>query len=159
MHEFNLLISPMEEEFKKFFQKTKDNLFIVTPFIKNYGATLLLDSVSKNLYIKILTNLDILNILTKAFDFEALRQLINYFKKIEIISISRLHAKLYISDNVSAILTSANLTKGGMLENKEYGILIERADLVKTFLKDMGAYAELGNNLSIKLLNDLENDI
>ena len=38
--------------------------------------------------------------------------------------VPRLHAKAYVADNSLALVTSANLTHGGMYRNEEYGVLL-----------------------------------
>ena len=53
---------------------------------------------------------------------------------------SNLHAKVYIFDDSSAIVTSSNLTPSGMKSNIEYGIELVDPIAVRQILSDMDAY-------------------
>jgi hypothetical protein len=56
----------------------------------------------------------------------------------------RLHAKVFITDFDLAIVTSANLTHGGLCNNFEYGIRISERPTVQLIRNDIEAYASLG---------------
>jgi hypothetical protein len=62
-------------------------------------------------------------------DLQALSDCIK--NNIEVKSLSSLHAKTYIFDSQKAIVTSANLTLGGMKNNYECGIIVEDREIVK----------------------------
>lgn len=56
----------------------------------------------------------------------------------------RLHAKVYIADKGHAIVTSGNLTAGGLVRNFEYGVeIIDPASAAQVY-DDMTSYAALG---------------
>lgn len=48
----------------------------------------------------------------------------------------KLHAKIYIFDNKKAIITSGNLTNGGLINNFEYGLLLTEKEIVKQITTD-----------------------
>jgi hypothetical protein len=59
-----------------------------------------------------------------------------------------LHAKLYISDKKAVIITSANLTMGGLVNNFEYGVSLSDPKIVTDILDDALAYCHLGLNIT-----------
>jgi hypothetical protein len=56
----------------------------------------------------------------------------------------RLHAKVYVADESCAIITSGNLTSGGLLRNHEYGILTTDRVAVREIRKDIEEFSCLG---------------
>ena len=60
----------------------------------------------------------------------------------EVVIVPRLHAKIYMADRREAIITSANLTRGGTEGNFESGLLVSDPVVLKEicdFLNDMAA--------------------
>ena len=58
-----------------------------------------------------------------------------------------LHAKVYIADGKAAIITSANLTAGGLFRNYEYGVCVSRRALASRVRNDLLRFAELGGRI------------
>jgi hypothetical protein len=106
----------------------------------------LLDSIgdAKDKSICVLTNLSARNIVGNVTQPAALLKMYDIFKEMTISSLDKLHAKIYIIDEILAIITSANLTHGGLKSNFEYGVLIDDAKSIKTIKKDVLDYASLG---------------
>lgn len=141
--EYELVPSPMEEAVIKILEKAQDSIFICSPFIKEYGVDILLKNARvKNLHL--LTSLDLASITNGSLSLDALLRLWKQFD-VEISSLGKLHAKIYIADNHHAIITSANLTRGGLRENYEYGIVLHNSSLVGEMRADMQRYFSLGN--------------
>ncbi len=61
-----------------------------------------------------------------------------------VIHLPRLHAKVYVADGRRAIVTSGNLTIGGLARNHEYGIAIENPVLAASIESDIVEFAALG---------------
>ena len=58
----------------------------------------------------------------------------------EVLFVSQLHAKIYLVDRKEAIVTSANLTKGGIEDNYEAGIWLNDPNVLKeicAFIDDL----------------------
>jgi phosphatidylserine/phosphatidylglycerophosphate/cardiolipin synthase-like enzyme len=55
-----------------------------------------------------------------------------------------LHAKVYIADDCAAIITSGNLTSGGLATNFEYGVALNEPSLIRQVKLDIREYASLG---------------
>ena len=110
------LKSPFEKEFKTILGKTKREIVFASPYINDRGVSILLDSVGniKDKSINILTNLSARNIIDNVTQPQALLKMYDTFKETTISSLDKLHAKIYIVDESLAIITSANLTYGGL---------------------------------------------
>jgi phosphatidylserine/phosphatidylglycerophosphate/cardiolipin synthase-like enzyme len=70
-----------------------------------------------------------------------------------------LHAKVFIADDKRAIITSGNLTDGGLRKNCEYGVSIRAPKLVREVRRDFEGYAYLGAPLSIQEIENLAGDL
>lgn len=62
----------------------------------------------------------------------------------KVVHLPRLHAKVYVADGCRAVVTSGNLTSGGLGRNYEYGVLVGDAALAATIETDILEYAALG---------------
>ena len=148
------------------FGGVKSELTVSTPFISDDGVKFLIESVSRDFkqkgFLRIITNLSPRNITQKAtnpFSFTKIYEVINL---VQIFHLPNLHAKVYIRDNKEAIITSGNLTSGGLYKNFEYGISIIEDNVVKEIRNDLTDYGNLGTLLdktSIHLLCEKYNHI
>jgi HKD family nuclease len=141
------LKSPFEKEFRNILNQTKQGLIFSSPYINHGGVSTLLESIDnindKSIYI--LTNLSAKNIVSNVTQPQALLKMYGTFKEITISSLDKLHAKIYIVDESLAVITSANLTYGGLKSNFEYGVLIDDTESIKTIKRDVLDYASLGH--------------
>ena len=94
--------------------------------------------------VKILTNLAIDSMLQGATDPSALLDFCSAVPSTEVRHLPGLHAKVYIADGHSAIISSSNLTVGGLYRNYEYGILLSEPTLVSEVANDLEGYGNLG---------------
>ncbi|MGB2694531.1 MAG: phospholipase D family protein, partial [Dehalococcoidia bacterium] len=78
------------------------------------------------------------------------------FKQSQVFCVPRLHAKVYIADTAKAIIGSANLTTSALDQNKEYGVLIDDASIVRQIEDDMWRFARLGSSVELGVLNKLK---
>ncbi|MDR2587866.1 MAG: phospholipase D-like domain-containing protein [Spirochaetales bacterium] len=142
-----LLKSPFENKFRDVLCKTRQEIIFSSPYINHEGVSILLDSIGNiaDKSIQILTNLSARNIIDNVTQPIALLKIYNTFKKTIISSLNKLHAKIYIIDESYAIITSANLTNGGIRTNFEYGVLIDDSQLIKTIKQDVLDYVSLGH--------------
>lgn len=140
------------------FGNVKSELTISSPYISDAGAYLLINSVSSEFkekgLLRFITDLSPKNIYqgsTNPFSFE------KFFKEINLVQIfhlPKLHAKVYIQDNKKAIVTSGNLTAGGLYNNFEYGIFTNDANFVSYIKNDLTDYGNLGALINCK---DIQN--
>ena len=94
-------------------------ILIGSPFV-NDGIISLMDLVPKSVSITLVTRTDLRDFATGASNLDTLCTLAK--DGVEILSLSNLHAKIYIFDDTSALITSANATSSGLYHNLECGI-------------------------------------
>jgi len=159
--EVELLPFPWQESFKGFLAQTGEELVISSPFISGQGVNLLCSCLKRPnaIEVRVITNLSVENIVRRATEPEALLTLFDRFGEVEISSLGRLHAKVYIIDKRTSIITSANLTEGGMFHNYEYGVVIDDHRLSSRIRDDILSYFRLGNRLSQELLRLLQSRV
>jgi HKD family nuclease len=130
------------------FQSVQTELTISSPYISDVGAEFLLKNVPKqfkeNGVLKFVTDLSPRNIYQGSTEPKSFKLLSNSIKSIQIFHLPRLHAKVYISDGSKAIITSGNLTAGGIYNNFEYGVFINQNEKVAIIKNDLLNYANLG---------------
>lgn len=158
--QYKLLLSPWKDEFINAFASVKRELIISSPFIDEKGVRILSNAVLKRKSVKIsfVTSLTIQNIINGFSDPSALLKLYKQFSQVKISSLGRLHAKVYLIDDKIAIITSANLTGGGLLNNFEYGVLIKEKDIIFEIKEDILKYYSLGNILDRGLLEKINEE-
>lgn len=139
--------------------ESKNEIFISSPFVTQNGIDFILKNVDNNLKengnFTFLTNLSPSNIIQGSNNpkvFERLRSEIN---NLEIWHLPKLHAKVYISDQKKSIITSGNLTNGGLFSNYEYGIQINQEEETKKIYQDINQYCMLGSLIELGTLKSL----
>lgn len=139
------------------FQSATSHILISSPYVTREGVDLLLTSASREFVgrgtINFLTDLSPLNICASATDPEALQALCNGVRGASVRHLPRVHAKVYVADGRSAIITSANLTAGGLLRNYEYGVAIDDHEVAQRIGQDVDEYSGLGAEVPRDQLN------
>lgn len=92
--------------------------YLISPFVTRNIVDHLLNNGSAN--IKLITRFNLNDFRSKVSSLSALKKLVE--KGAEIKGIKNLHSKVYLFDNKSVIIGSANFTSGGFYNNYEYGI-------------------------------------
>lgn len=158
--QYKLLLSPWKNEFISVIAKARHELFISSPFVNAEGVKILSDSIQikSSIKISLITNLTTQNIINGITEPIALLELYKQFNQVEISSLGRLHAKVYLIDDELGIITSANLTNGGLLNNFEYGVLIDDKNVVSIIKDDMLKYYSLGNMVDKNLLEKIDGE-
>lgn len=154
---YELVPSPVEDKLIQVIKGARKSLFVAVPYIKNYGV----DILSKNAEtdgLRLITNFSVQNITGAGFDVRAMLNLWDRFS-LEVSSLQNLHAKVYIADGKTAFITSANLTRGGLVENYEYGIVLKDERLVADIVEDMNNYFKLGNIFNRDRLAEIISDV
>ena len=157
---YKFLSFSWKDEFIDILSRTKKELFMSSPFINVSGVKILSNSIhtKSSINIFLLTNLTTQNIINKSNEPSALLELYKQFDQVRISSLGKLHAKVYIVDNEIGIITSANLTSGGLINNFEYGILIDDKNVISTIKEDMLKYYSLGNLFDKNLLEKINKE-
>ena len=131
----------------------REELLIAAPYIKEREAKWVCDELaaratSNGCRLKILTDIRSDSVLGGSLDLEALELFGHRRRSTQIVSLPRLHAKVFVADGRRALVTSANLTPSGLDFNFEYGVSLDDSALVQQVRGDLEAYAQLGSVLS-----------
>jgi phosphatidylserine/phosphatidylglycerophosphate/cardiolipin synthase-like enzyme len=158
--QYKFLPSPWKNEFIDVISKTRKELFISSPFVNVGGVRILTDAIQtkSSIEVSLITNLTTKNIVNGITEPIALLELYKQFAQVKISSLGRLHAKVYLIDDKIGVITSANLTSGGLVNNFEYGVLIDDKDIISTIKEDILKYYSLGNILDKDLLEKISNE-
>jgi len=149
---------PVRPFLEQVIRRARRNLLVASPFISAEQAHWLLGLVRQDgtgATVRTLTSINEQSVASGALEIEALQELASASATSEVVNLPRLHAKVYVADAEVAIVTSANLTRGGLEGNYEYGVAIESHEIVFRIRKDMEAYARVGNRLSALELEKL----
>lgn len=130
------------------FQSVNQELVISSPYISDVGAKFLIDNISedfkKNGILKFVSDLSPKNIYQGATDPNSFRLLFSSINSVQLFHLPRLHAKVYVSDRNKAIITSGNLTAGGLYNNFEYGVFTDDEININFIKNDLLNYGNLG---------------
>lgn len=112
------------------FEKAKQRIRIISPFIQETMTKYLVDSMGKGITSQLITRFYREDFIRSVSSLTALKSLQN--AGVDIYAIKDLHAKLYLFDDNVAIIGSANFTGGGFGNNIELSLYIEdEYDLIK----------------------------
>ncbi|KAA0268128.1 MAG: NgoFVII family restriction endonuclease, partial [Chloroflexi bacterium] len=127
--------------------------------IKNLVRAISKKRSSKDVKISILTDISMQTLIQGSTELPALLYLFENQSNVSITYLPRIHAKVYISNRSSAIITSANFTSGGEKRNFEYGVRINDKKVVKKIERDINDYRKLGALITKHQLEELHNQI
>lgn len=151
------LLSPWADTFERFAHSIKSYALIVCPFITREPMGNLAKRLKSpgTLHVDILTNLDVDSMIQGSISPRALHEFSAAVPLTQVRHLPGLHAKVYVADTSLAIITSANLTHGGLVTNYEYGIEITDPALVHRITDDLIRYGDLGATVSPMELEQL----
>jgi hypothetical protein len=142
--------SPWRDDFERALRSVRHRLMIVAPYITKREAEMVrrkLKEQKNEVSVRTLTSLNVESVLAGALNVEALDVLANVSASSEVVTLPRLHAKIYVFDESSAVVGSANLTTSALDSNFEYGVALTNPSLVQQVIADVGAYARLGSEV------------
>jgi len=123
-----IITSPTDQWLRESLRHCNESFAVSSPYVGAY----LRDMVSKldeEITTTLLTRTLLTDFASRASDLEAVHSLAQRTKGI--LSLSSLHAKVYVIDNRRAIVTSANATFSGMHRNRECGVEISTGRDIK----------------------------
>lgn len=129
-----VLINPWKTEFLELVSSSKKSIKITSPFVKNNICKEMLNVKNQSTKVYLITSFKMMSVYAGALDLNALENLLENNGIIR--SYPKLHSKIYLFDNERAIITSGNLTSGGMENNFEYGIYINDREIVNIISND-----------------------
>ena len=146
--------------FKELLSTVNQHALLVSPYISVAPIEQIIKilrqrGVDKSVSIRVVTDLAPDNVLRGSTEPAALVMLVKEIPRTVVTYLPGLHAKVYISDEAMGIVTSANLTEGGLYRNYEYGIRLNDPKLVRLLHRDLTAYANLGSTVTLTQLDTL----
>jgi len=134
-----LIKTPTATEFFKLLSFSKKEVILCAPFIKETVIKTILSKKNKFAKLTVITSSNIANFLQGSSDLKAVDTLVK--NRVTVKNYQNLHAKIYLFDSMKALVTSANLTNGGLNHNYEYGVLIwddeESINIIESDFKQM----------------------
>ncbi len=141
-----------DAEFAELIGGARFRLVLCAPFISSGAVETVLASRRGAPALRnpptILTNLNPDALSRGATDPQAIQRLCLGLGGQGIVHLPSLHAKVYIADSSRSVVTSGNLTEGGLRRNHEYGVLIDDASSVPNIERDILSLASLGSEIS-----------
>lgn len=154
------LRSPWDATFRDVAGAATTDLLILSPYITRRPLDDLVGVLrdagrDHTLAVRVVTDLSPGALGSEALDARALLRLLERLPTASLTHLPRLHAKVYVADSACAVVTSANLTDGGLSLNREYGLRVDDPVLVTAIRDDAEQYARLGGEVSREALADL----
>ena len=147
-----LLSENWKEKLAALVRGASEHVLIASPFVSQRGVEFfvnhLSDAIRNRGHVQVLASLSPQNVVQGATEPESLQRLEETVSDAALYHLPHLHAKVYVADTQDAILTSGNLTAGGLERNFEYGVYTSDWEAVSTIRKDLEEYAELGTRVT-----------
>lgn len=152
-----LILSPWADTFGEFARSIQNTAILVSPYITEQPLESLAFALSeKNTpQIRLLTNLSTDSIVKGSLNTRSIADFYRRFPKTIVRHLPGLHAKVYVADEHTAIVTSGNLTNNSLYQNYEYGIEISDSEVVRQIARDLLDYGDLGSRVSLDELDRL----
>lgn len=154
-----VLVGAWQRTFEAVLASATQRLTLCAPYITEHGADIVRtvrDKTNrKELSVLVLTDLSPLAICAGATDPASVAVLRALFPASRSVHLPRLHAKVYTADRARAIVTSGNLTYGGLVCNHECGLLVDDPVAAAQIDDEVTAYAGLGAEVDIATLNEM----
>lgn len=148
----DLLPSPWEVVFNELVDGCRSSLVITSPFVSRRPCDQIITRLRNRqpmVSLHLLTDMSAENLVTGVTDSAALLALAEALPSIHLRFLPRLHAKVYVCDETQAVITSGNLTDGGLRRNYEYGVRLLTPDIVAKVRADVLGLIQLGSPVSI----------
>ena len=134
----DLIKSPWSDVFSEFGRSVQSRAILAAPFISSGPLADLansFDSANPSRF-ELITNLAADSLLQGTVDSAAIANFCRSLPEAAVRHLPGLHAKMYVADNHSAIITSGNLTRSALNRSYEYGIRITEQALVRQIADD-----------------------
>jgi hypothetical protein len=129
----------------------RKHVSVCAPFVTQAAVELLTGEFSRDLRdsgeLRLVVDLSPHHIIQDSLDPSALQFLLKTVGRSQLTHLPRLHSKIYIFDDEYAIVTSANLTAGGLFRNFECGLGTDDPRFVRLLRAELDAYVQLGADI------------
>jgi hypothetical protein len=144
-----ILKTPWKNELMDLVAQSNKSIKITSPFVKENVCKELISNKNKNTKLELITSFKLMNIYSGSLDLSGLESIINNNGVVK--NFPKLHSKIYLFDDEKVVITSGNLTNGGLQSNFEYGVFSNNTELVKSVVQDFSALSKDENTGKIKL--------
>ncbi len=144
----DILKNPWKDKLMHLIKNSEESIQITSPFVKEDICREILEAKKPDIRFELITDLP--NAYSGALDLTGLELIIK--NKGVVKSYPKLHSKIYIFDSKKAIVTSANLTNGGLLKNFEYGVLVSDNKIVSKIQGDFDKISKEANVIEYQRL-------
>ena len=151
------ILSPWFETFERFAHSIHSRAIVVVPFVTAGPLQQLYTALDADRppKVSILTNFAVDSLLQGSVDAAAIREFCKAVPTTDVRHLPGLHAKVYVADSHTAIVTSGNLTSGSLYRNYEYGVHISDPDMVNSIAADLQEYGSLGATVTLDEISNL----
>ncbi len=144
------LPGPWQKEFERWVSNVRSTALIASPYITAPPIQLMVcilrqNGAASHVRLRVLTSLSMESMLRGSTDPNSLLALMDAVPHTQVSHLPGLHAKVYLADEREAIVTSGNLTHGGVFQNYEYGVRFTDPAEVRRIWEDLLEYEKLGN--------------
>ncbi len=108
----------------------------------------LLEAKNNSSKFELITSFKLMSIYSGSLDLSAIENILDRNGIVK--NYPKLHSKIYLFDEKSAVITSGNLTNGGLLKNFEYGVFIDEKSIVLQITTDFNSLSNNENTGVIK---------
>ena len=145
-----LIKSPWKDQLLELASSAGRRVMVTAPFITRDALHAFVEALScpDEIEVVIGTTFSSTSVVHGALDIGALNWVCSELPRLRLNHIPRLHAKIYVADDTSAIVTSGNLTMASLLHNNEYGVGIFDRETVVAVQHDLNSYIALGSEVS-----------
>ena len=134
MNDLQIVVTPTFNWLAERARACKTRMLVGSPYV-NDGIRRLTDMVSGDVARTLITRTDLRDFALGSSSLSTLCTLAG--QGVAVHSLHRLHAKMYIFDDTSALVTSANATNSGMLRNLECGLGTGDSQVVQGLAKSL----------------------
>lgn len=139
-------------------EAAESDLTISSAYITKTGVDFLVKHATSRVLergqVTVLTDLSPEHAAQGSTDPVALSRLYDHAANFRLVHLPRLHSKVYVADDQQAIVTSGNLTAGGLHQNYEYGLHLLDPQLAAEVRRDVLDFAALGAGLDLPYLTE-----
>lgn len=129
-----IIKNPWLDNFLDLVAECNHSIKITSPYLSKNICDNVFNRKKPKVNFELITSINISSLLSKSLNLDALQLIINNGGEIH--NHKNIHSKIYIFDNDRAVITSGNLTFGGLSKNFEYGVLIRNAELINKIIID-----------------------
>lgn len=143
-----IITTPWKNELLDLVSNSTKSIKITSPFVKENICNELLSKKQIQTKFELITSFKLPNFHSGSLDLSALDSIIEANGTVK--NFSKLHSKIYLFDDKKVIITSGNLTNGGLINNYEYGIYSDDRLFVSKVVSDFDSISKNENTGIVK---------